>query len=82
MHLAFTQASNFLGINLILVEGYLWVAVVLGVGIRTEINVLTSNLSRLGSQLLGETTQVTLYTKGHLPPVSANKELLKSSNSK
>ena len=59
-------------------EGYLWVAFVLGVGIWTEINVLTSNLSRLGSQLLGETTQVTLYTKGHLPPVSANRELLKA----
>ena len=34
------------------IEGYLWIAVVLGGRILTEINVLTSNISRFGCQLL------------------------------
>ena len=42
------------------IEGYLWVAVVLGSWICTEINVLTSNQTRFGCQLLGE-TQFSIY---------------------
>ena len=37
----------------------IWVAVVLGIKIWTEINVLTFNLTRLGCQLLNETHRFT-----------------------
>ena len=48
------------------IEGNLWVAIVLGGKIWTEINVLTSNLTWLGCLLLDEThryPKISLYQR-------------------